>query len=52
VGRVPERHRARVDRQPQASISPIALNTSILMPAIEVSEPELDALVAFLLAAR
>lgn len=39
-------------RQPQAFSSPIALNTSILMPTLEVSEPELDALVAFLLAPR
>jgi hypothetical protein len=39
-------------RQPQAFISPQAAGNGIQMPTLEVSETELDALVAFLLATR
>lgn len=39
-------------RRPQEFSSPLALGTGIQMPALEVSDAELDALVAFLLSSR
>lgn len=39
-------------RRPQAFSSPLALGNGIQMPTLEISDAELDALVAFLLSSR